>query len=159
MRLAFLPPRSPRATLLVLVTALTLLVGACGTPAATKTSSAGGAATATASRPADPASPAVSATPGVPASFPVMPGSIAAEQLPADPGLLARWTTDANGADVYDHFVTALPAAGYRVDELLPGGAAAVIRLSSPAGAALELGLTANGTGTRIDLRIPDPET
>jgi hypothetical protein len=85
-----------------------------------------------------------------------MPGSEAAASLTDDPQLVARWTTAANGAQVYDFFVDALLAAGFQVDLLAPGGEAAIIRFSAPGGPQFEVSLTPDDDGTRIDLRFPD---
>jgi hypothetical protein len=129
-----------------------LLLAACG-PLATATSSQEAAAT---SSPAASSTPGASVSTAVPAGFPVMPASEAVLPLPDDPQLLARWTTTASGAQVYDFYVHALPAAGFRIDQLAPGGEAAIIRVSRPAGPPLEVSLTAQGDGTRIDLRLSD---
>ena len=129
----------------------TLLLAAC-VPVATATRSLEVAASV---------SPVASRTPGasisatVPAGFPLMPGSEAVLPLPDDPQLVARWTTTASGAQVYAFYVEALPAAGYQIDQL-PGGEAAIILVSPPAGPPMEVSLTAHGDGTRIDLRLPD---
>jgi hypothetical protein len=137
------------------LTALALLAAlvACSSPGPDATSSVG--------EPAATVSPSPGATglAGVPADFPIMPGSEAVVSLPDEPGLLGRWTSTANGAKVYAFFVEALPAAGYRIDELLPGGSVAVIRFSSASGVRLDLQLTAAGDGTRIDLHQPGSET
>lgn len=131
---------------------LLLMLAACG-PAATATSSLGAAATASATpTPSSAGSPL--ATP--PTGFPVMPGSEAVASLPNDPQLVARWMSAANGALVYDFFVEALPAASFRVDQLAPGGEAAIITFSTPGGSQFAVSLTAQDSGTRIDLRLPD---
>ena len=105
-------------------------------------------------------SPSAGATelPGVPADFPIMPGSVAVEPLPEEPGLLGRWTSAADGSQAYAFFVEALPASGFRIDELLPGGSVAVIRFATAGGEVLDLQLTGAGEGTRIDLRQLDDQ-
>jgi hypothetical protein len=131
-----------------------LLVGAlagCASPGATGSGSASAHATASASA-------GHSELAGVPAGFPIMPGSTAVEPLPTEPGLLGRWTQPVNGSVVYRFFVDALPAAGFRVDQLLPGGAVAVIRFTTAGGDGLDLQLTAARDGTRIDLRQREAE-
>jgi hypothetical protein len=133
---------------------LLLLLAACG-PAATATSSVGTAATATA-KPTASATPSVSPVATVPAGFPIMSGSRAVEPLPREPRLVARWTSEENGARIYDFFVEALPTAGFQIDQLAPGGDAAIIVFSAPDGSQFSLSLTADGGGTRIDLRLPD---
>jgi hypothetical protein len=69
---------------------------------------------------------------------------------------VASWTSTADGARVYDFFVDALPAAGFHIEQLAPGGEAAIIRFSSPGNLQFELSLSAEGDGTRIDLRLVD---
>jgi hypothetical protein len=87
-----------------------------------------------------------------------MEGAVPATPLPAEPGLLARWMTGANGAEVYDFYVDALPDAGFAVEQLAPGGAVAVIGFTTREGRLLNLALTAgSGGGTRVDLREPGP--
>jgi hypothetical protein len=133
---------------------LLLVLAACG-PAATATSSLGPAATATA-RPTASATPGVSPVATVPAGLPTMSGSLAVEPVPDEPRLVARWTSEANGAQIYGFFVEALPAAGFQIDQLAPGGDAAIIVFSAPDGSQFSLSLIADGGGTRIDLRLPD---
>lgn len=131
-----------------------LLTVGCG-PAATAPSSIEATAATSATTIAT-ASPGPSASATVPAGFPLMPGSEAVASLPDDPRLVARWTSAADGAQVYAFFAEALPAAGFHVDQLAPGGEAAIITFSAPGSAQLALSLTAHGDGTRIDLRLPD---
>ena len=113
--------------------------------------------------------PAVTATPlasaserpprgAVPDGFPVMEGAELVTPPPAELGLVARWTADVAGPAVYDYYVAALPAAGFRVEQAFPGGAAAVIRFRVPDGRQLDLSLTASGHGTQIDLQVDGPE-
>jgi hypothetical protein len=131
--------------------AILLLLAACG-PAATATNSPGPVATATATATTT-ASSSASASATLPTGFPVMPGSEAVAPMPDDdPQLLARWTSAANGAQVYDFFVEALPAAGLVVDQLAPGGEAAIISFSTSDGSQFTVSLIAQGSGTRIDL-------
>jgi hypothetical protein len=85
-----------------------------------------------------------------------MPGSEEVASLPDDPELVARWTSTGNGAQVYDFFVQALPAAGFGVDQLAPGGEAAIITFSGPGDSQYAVSLTAQDAGTRIDLRLRD---
>ena len=122
---------------------------ACTSPGATGTSSVGEAVTIS-------PSPGATELTGVPDGFPIMPGSVAVEPLPGEPRLLGRWTSPADGSQAYAFFVEALPASGFRIDELLPGGSVAVIRFATAGGEELDLQLTGAGEGTRIDLRQPD---
>jgi hypothetical protein len=133
--------------------ALALLAAlvACTSPDATGTSSVGEPVTV---------SPSAGATAltGVPPDFPIMPGSVAVEPLPQEAGLLGCWKSPADGSQVYAFFVEALPASGFRIDELLPGGSVAVIRFKTAGGGGLDLQLTLAGDATRIDLRQPDDQ-
>jgi hypothetical protein len=146
--------RSPVRRLL-LGCGFVLLLTACSGPLATGTTSLQPVASASSTIGAS-KSPHSSASPIVPAGFPVLPGSQAVTSLPDDPQLLARWTAAANGAQVYAFYLDALPAAGFEIDQLAPGGEAAIIRFSPPGGPRLQLSLTAQEAGTRIDLRLAD---
>ncbi|MEP6469647.1 MAG: hypothetical protein ABJC24_07735 [Chloroflexota bacterium] len=134
---------------------LLLLLAACS-PASTLTHSLAAASTPTHTASSTPTASPGATGPAVPADFPVMPGSDAAAPLPHGPSLVARWTTAADGAQVYGFFVSALPAAGFEIEQLAPGGDAATIIFRSPGAPELELSLTADGDGTRIDLRLPE---
>jgi hypothetical protein len=135
-------------------TALVICLAACSAAGstATQTQSATTAATGT------PLASASASQPGgtVPDGFPVMPGADPVTPVPSEPGLLARWTTAANGSDVYDFYVDALPVAGFDVLGQFPGGAAAIIRFGTPDGTDLDVSLTANGDGTQIDLQVAE---
>ena len=121
-------------------------------------------ATATHSEASSPApssqSPAATASPTQPLpdvpALPLMPGAEAVDP-PFEPGVIARWTVDAIGPDVYAYYLDALPAAGFVINGQLPGGNAAVIRFMTPDGAAFELTLVGQDDGqqTRISLRPP----
>jgi hypothetical protein len=134
---------------------LLLLLAACS-PASTVTRSLAAVSTPTHTVSSTPASSPHPTGPAVPSDFPVMPGSDAVAPLPHVPSLVARWTTAADGARVYGFFAAALPAAGFEIEQLAPGGEAAIIIFTSPGGPQLELSLTADGDGTRIDLRLPE---
>lgn len=96
-------------------------------------------------------------TPGLPAGFPIMPGLVAEDPLSIanDPGLIGRWKTDANGAQVFAFLKAALPAAGYRVDLLGPGDTVAVIRFTPHGGRQLQIDLGQAGAGTFMEVRLP----
>jgi len=95
-------------------------------------------------------------TPGLPAGFPLMRGMVADERLPSEPGLIGRWTTEANGAEVYAFLKDALSAAGYHLDLHGPGDTVAVIRFTPPGGRQLQIDLgQAGGGGTFMELRLP----
>jgi len=104
-------------------------------------------------------SPAGSAQPTVPADFPVMPGAMRADGPSSDRDLIATWTTDADGAQVYEFYVSALPTAGFVIVGLYPGGSAAIIRFRRPDGAVLQLAITAarSGVATEVQLRLDAP--
>jgi hypothetical protein len=92
----------------------------------------------------------------VPNGFPVIDGSQPASVPASDPGLVARWTTSANGAEVYAFYVDALPAASFKIEQLQPGGAAAVIVFGGQDGSRFELALIPFGDGTKIDLKVAE---
>ena len=94
-------------------------------------------------------------TPGLPAGVPIMRGRVEDEPLPLEEGLIGRWTTEANGAEVFAFLENALPAAGYRVDLLGPGDTVAVIRFTLPGGQQLQIDLGQAGAGTFMELRLP----
>ena len=71
----------------------------------------------------------------LPAGFPVLTGAVPAAMPDDDPGLIALWTSDQPGSATYDFYVAALPAAGYRILGLYPGGEWAIIRFGLPDGA------------------------
>ena len=137
----------------LLVAASAGLMTSCTGATVTPTASIGQVRTAT---PSPSASERPSETAGaMPARFPVMPGMVADEPTPSEPGLIARWTTDANGAEVYRFFERAIPEAGYRIDLAAPGDTAAVIRFTPPSGQQLQIDLGQEGSGTFIELRLP----
>lgn len=76
-----------------------------------------------------------SAGPELPAGFPVPVGAVPIDG-PEEEDLLARWSVEISGASAYAFYAEALPAAGFAVVELIPGGTAAVIRFRGPLGAA-----------------------
>jgi hypothetical protein len=123
---------------------------------------------ATACRAAVPATPspsgqpsvtaASSALPTVPADFPVMPGATLASRSDMEPGGIATWMTDAHGPRVYDFYVAALPAAGFSIEGLYPGGSVATIRLRA-GDPILKLVITgdSSGSSTQVQLRVDGP--
>ena len=127
-------------------------VSACAPPAGTGSQGVIASATPV---PIDSGSAAATPPAAVPEGFPVFPGAESVTP-PAEAGLVARWIASADGAEVYDYYVEALPAAGFAIEQLYPGGDAAVIRFSLPDGHLLDVSLTAGGSGTQVDLRLPD---
>ena len=84
------------------------------------------------------ASPAgTSSSPGprrpLPTGFPVLPGATAIQLPVDDPGLIGLWETHEQGSAAYDFYVDALPAAGYPIVGLYPGGGVALIRFNAEA--------------------------
>lgn len=80
-----------------------------------------------------------SVRPSLPPGFPVMPGASPGRLPEDDPGLIAAWTSDQRGSAAYDFYVVALPAAGYPVEGLYPGGEWALIRFRLADGAIWQL--------------------
>ncbi|HEX2141261.1 MAG TPA: hypothetical protein VHK28_03140 [Candidatus Limnocylindria bacterium] len=76
----------------------------------------------------------------LPAGFPVPPG---AESRTIQPGerIIARWQLNDHGSAAYDYFLRELPAAGFTVEAVAPGGAAASIRITTPHGEKLQIDL------------------
>jgi hypothetical protein len=142
------PPSNRCRALGVLAILLTGCLGPVGSPGM----SLGEVMTASASP-----SPSLSRgdLPEIPAGFPIMRGMVVDDALPSEPGLIARWTTEANGAEVYTFLEDALPAAGYRVDMMGPGDSVAVIRFTPPGGEQLQIDLGQAGAGTFMELRLP----
>ncbi len=149
------PPTASRATgsrrAMATVLAAALLAGCAGsspTPTASLAPSVAPTTTPDAS-----GSPPL--TPALPAGFPVMPGMHADSPVPDEPGLIGRWTTEANGAEVYGFLEEALPAAGYHVDLLGPGDTVAIIRFTPPGGQQRQIDLGEAEKGTFMELRLP----
>jgi hypothetical protein len=103
--------------------------------------------------------PVASTIRALPSDFPVMPGSMTAEPPSSDAGLIASWTTAANGPRIYDFYVSALPAVGYPIEGLYPGGSVAIIRCRAPDGGIWQVVITAGATdgATHIELRLDRP--
>jgi hypothetical protein len=148
------PIRSPATRLLlVAIPGIVIGISACLGPGGSPTISIGEVTTTNPS-PTSTAS-GLDQLPDVPAGFPVMPGMTAVRPLPSSSGLIARWTTSANGAQVYSFLEGALPKAGYRVDLLGPGDTVAFIRFTPPGGEQLQIDHGQEGAGTFMELRLP----
>ena len=52
----------------------------------------------------------------------MLPGAAPVAMPNDDPGLIGLWTTDLPGSGAYDFYVVALPAAGYPIVAVYPGG-------------------------------------
>ena len=75
-----------------------------------------------------------------------------------DNGLIGLWSSDLHGSGAYDFYVGALPAAGYPILALYPGGGGAVIRFGMPDGATWQLVTRAGRKGTvAIEVRLDRP--
>jgi hypothetical protein len=94
----------------------------------------------------------------LPDGFPVLPGAVPAPMPDDDPGLLGLWETDLVGSAAFDFYVNALPAAGYRVVGLYPGGEFALIRFGVPGGAIWQVVTRATPDGrTAVEVRLDRP--
>ncbi|HLA65855.1 MAG TPA: hypothetical protein VK600_04655 [Candidatus Saccharimonadales bacterium] len=104
------------------------------------------------------ASALASAMPALPSNFPVLAG-LTEDPPKSDPGLIASWTTAISGPRVYEFYLSALPAAGYRIEGLFPGGAVAIVRCRAAGDAIWQVVITGDpmGMGTRIELRLDRP--
>lgn len=94
----------------------------------------------------------------LPDAFPVMPGALSVPLPEDDPGLIASWQSDRLGSAAYDFYVAALPAAGYPIVGLYPGGEVAVIRFRMPEGEIWQM--VARGTPegkVAIEIRLDRP--
>src|SRR5437773_979914 len=88
-----------------------------------------GSCTTVATRSPPPPSP-VRGT-ALPGSFPVIEGAVPMPLPDDDPGMIALWESDLLGSAAYDFYVAALPAAGYQIVGLYPGGDVALIRVTA----------------------------
>ena len=95
--------------------------------------------------------------PQLPIGFPVMTGAIG-KPLPADdPGLIALWERDETGSSAYDFYVAALPAAGYPIVGLYPGGGVALIRFRAQGEIWQVVARAAANGGVAIEVRLDRP--
>ena len=75
-----------------------------------------------------------------------------------DPGLMALWESDQPGSAAYDFYANALPAAGYPIIGLYPGGEFAIIRFRAPAGDVWQIVVRGAPEGRMaIELRLDRP--
>lgn len=149
-------------TAAVIVSGMLLLAGCSTVASRTPAGSDGDAATPpppAGSAPSVRDSPPVATAggtpgPGVPADVPIPEGSVRLD-VGAEDGLLATWSVALNGADAYAWFGEALPAAGYPIEELIPGGTAAIVRFRGRDGAAWLLILRGMNP-LIVELRVDD---
>lgn len=155
------PPRSAlRPAALFVAVAITVIIAACSAGPST----AGGPTPLAdgTSPPSATPSGAISGSPAgvveVPAGFPLPPGVVSRDVGATDGAdVIARWSSDLVGPVVYEFYVDALPAAGFPISGLYPGGAVAVIVVLTPTGDPWQVVLTEDGGGTRIELRLAQP--
>jgi hypothetical protein len=94
----------------------------------------------------------------LPGGFPVLAGAEAVAMPDDDPGLIGLWESDQVGSAAYDFYAEALPAAGYPIVGLYPGGDVALIRFQGPSGAVWQLIAHASADGgTSIEVRLDRP--
>jgi hypothetical protein len=136
----------PRLVLLV------MLAGGCATGGSSAPSRS-----ASTSFSSEPSRSAVVRTP-LPSAFPAVPGAVRMPVPDDDPGLIAWWESDQAGSAAYDFYADALPAAGYPIVGLYPGGEVAIIRFSGPDREVWQM--VAHGTQdgrTAIEIRLDRP--
>jgi hypothetical protein len=94
----------------------------------------------------------------LPSGFPVLPGAVPAAMVNDDPGLIGLWNSDQLGSTAYDFYVSALPAAGYPIVGLYPGGGVALIRFRTASGAIWQMVAHGGPGGTEaIEIRLDRP--
>ena len=94
----------------------------------------------------------------LPSAFPVLEGAVPEPMPDDDVGLIGLWTSDRVGSAAYDFYVMALPAAGYPIIGLYPGGEFAQIRFAVADGAIWQM--VAHGGlsgGVTIEIRQDRP--
>lgn len=98
------------------------------------------------------------ARPSLQPGFPVLPGAWPAPLEEQDPDLIAAWTSDQLGSAAYDFYVDALPAAGYSIDGLFPGGDFAIIRFRIADGVIWQIVIDGQiDDAVRIEVRLDRP--
>jgi len=98
------------------------------------------------------------ASSSVPSGFPALPGATLVPMPGDDPGLMRLWESDQPGSAAYDFYANALPAAGYPIVGLYPGGEFAIIRFGAPTGDIWQIVVRgAPDGGMAIELRRDRP--
>lgn len=88
----------------------------------------------------------------------MVPGAAPVPRPDDDPGLIAVWESDQAGSAAYDFYVDALPAAGYPIVGLYPGGEVALIRFRVPDGRVWQMVARGMADGTvAIEVRLDRP--
>ena len=143
----------------VLGVVLFLAAGCAWSPAGSQLPSGGApAASAQAGSPAGSAAGSGTAAPPLPRGFPVLPGASLLPRPDDDPGLIAAWTSDHPGSAAYDFYVAALPAAGYPLEGLYPGGEWAMIRFRAAEGRIWQVVMHSTAARTvEIEVRLDRP--
>jgi hypothetical protein len=125
--------------------------------AATEVSSPPAVASLTEAPSAEASNPVVERQP-LPAGFPVMSGAVVVPMPADDPELIGLWESDQVGSAAYDFYAEALPAAGYPIIGLYPGGGGAVIRFEAPGGRVWQvIAHPSPDGGTMIEVRLDRP--
>jgi hypothetical protein len=94
----------------------------------------------------------------LPSGFPVLPGAVPTALAADDPGLIAAWTSDRLGSAAYDFYTTSLPASGYAIVGLYPGGDVAVIRFRTSTGTIWQMVSHGGAAGhATIEIREDSP--
>jgi len=139
------------------VALLTVLIAGCAMAGVNAPSEASSPTASAASPSARPSTPVVERPP-LPSGFPVLTGALAVTLPDDDPGLIGLWESEQVGSAAYDYYVNALPAAGYPIIGLYPGGDVALIRFKAPKGEVWQLIAQASAdAGTRIEVRLDRP--
>lgn len=94
----------------------------------------------------------------LPSGFPVIGNAVPMPLPRDDPGLIALWESDRPGSSAYDFYVAALPAAGYRVIGLYPGGGVALIRFATAGDAVWQVVMHGAPDGrVAVEVRLDRP--
>jgi hypothetical protein len=140
------------------IVSVALLAGAVAGCSAAPSGSASGPAPPGSAEPRASAGRSIFERVALPDGFPVLPGAIPVPMPDDDPGLIALWETDQAGSAAFDFYVNALPAAGYPVVGLYPGGEFAVIRFGVPGDAIWQVVTRATPGGrTAVEVRLDRP--
>lgn len=141
---------------LPLAAALVVGVAGCGTGPGTASPAVTADASPSTLVPGSPGRSAA-ARPPLPSGFPVMDGADVRESPADDPSIIAVWQVAEVGSGPYDHYLEALPAAGYPIVGRYPSETSALIRFSATGGEVWQLVIEAADGGTRITLRTDRP--
>jgi hypothetical protein len=146
------------------VPALSLVLGACGTGLATPTEHAAPSSPLIASS-ASTLEPRPTSSPESSPVTAVLPPDLADFPVPTDArplpvsegsGLIARWAIQP-GSSAYRFYREALPAAGYRITTLGPGGNTAIIRFEDRGGAVWQIDIHGDLESALLELSREHP--